>query len=165
MATTPVPRNGNGKHPGGRPTKLTPEVQTTIVNALAAGTYLETAAKAAGINQDTLHSWLVNGARCKSGIQKEFSEAIKKALASAEIRFGATIALASQYQWQAAAWMLERRYPDRWGRIDRHEVTGEGGGAIEIRVRFDPPPGIVVEGETRELENVTDSSDGGGELK
>ena len=150
----------NGKHPGGRPTKLTPEVQATIVNALAAGTYLETAASAAGVERHTLNAWLKNGAQCKSGVQREFSTAIKKALASAELRFGATIAIASQSQWQAAAWMLERRYPARWGRIERHEMTGEGGGAIEIRVRFDPPPGAIVEGEIRELGNGTDSSDG-----
>lgn len=141
------------KRPPGRPTKLTPEVQTTIVNALAAGTYLETAAAAAGINQDTLHRWLRNGARADGGLQKGFSEAVKKALASAEVRNLATITLASASQWQAAAWILERRYPQRWGRVERHEQTGEGGGPIEVRVVYDEPrvPGVEVTVEPREL--------------
>jgi len=122
------------KHPGGRPTKLTLEVQKAIVDALAAGTYLETAAAAAGIERHTLLAWLKKGAVSASGKQKEFSTAVKKALANAEIRFGATIAVASQAQWQAAAWLLERRYPDRWGRIERHELTGEGGGPVQMQI-------------------------------
>lgn len=45
----------------GRKTKLTPERQTKILNAIRAGAYVETAAAAAGINKVTLyrpgHSW------------------------------------------------------------------------------------------------------------
>ena len=101
------------KNPGGRPTKLTPEVQQTIVNALAAGVYLETAAFAAGITRETLNEWLRNGAKFQTGVQKGFSDAVKKALASSELRHAATISVASQSQWQAAAWILERRWPQR----------------------------------------------------
>ena len=67
MPKAPLVRKG--KHPGGRPTKLTPEVQTTIVNALAAGVYLETAASAAGINRATLNRWLKEGNRHQNGIR------------------------------------------------------------------------------------------------
>jgi len=34
--------------------------------------------------------------------------------------------------WQAAAWKLERRYPDKYGRRTRHEVTGAEGGPVEL---------------------------------
>ena len=143
----------NGKHPLGRPTKLTPEVQTTIVNALASGVYLETAASVAGISRDTLNAWLKNGAQCKSGVQKDFSDAIKKALATAETRLVDTVNLASQQQWQAAMTLLERRWPQRWGRVERHENTGEGGGPIVVRVIYDEPhkPGVVIDVESRDL--------------
>ena len=43
------------------------------------------------------------------------------------IRVGET----QRSQWQAAAWRLERRYPDRWGRT-RHEVTGADGGPVAV---------------------------------
>jgi len=34
--------------------------------------------------------------------------------------------------WQAAAWRLERKYPDKWGRR-RVEVTGPGGGPVQTQ--------------------------------
>ena len=141
------------KHPGGRPTKLTPEVQTTIVNALAAGVYLETAASAAGIDRFTLNRWLKEGARHQNGIQKGFCDAVKKALATTETRLVATVNLASTSQWQAAMALLERRWPQRWGRVERHEQTGEGGGPIVVRVVYDEPgePGAEVAVEPRGL--------------
>ena len=137
MATAIAKRTG--KHPGGRPTKLTPEIQQMIVNALTSGVYLETAAAHAGISRETLNEWLRAGVRCKSGKQKEFSDAIKKALATAETRLVDTVNLASQQQWQAAMTLLERRWPQRWARIERHEQTGEGGGPIVVRVVYDEP--------------------------
>lgn len=32
--------------------------------------------------------------------------------------------------WRAAAFILERRHPDRWGRQERREISGPGGGPI-----------------------------------
>lgn len=71
---------------GGRPSKLTPEVQERIVAVIRANGYVETAASFAGIDQDTYHEWLKRGAREEKGIYKEFSEAINKALAEGEVR-------------------------------------------------------------------------------
>jgi len=100
----------------GRPEKLTPELQQKIVDAIRMGAYIETAAAYAGINKSTLYDWMKRGARAKSGKYKEFSNAIEKALAESEMRDLAVIAKASQENWQAAAWRLERKFPDRWGR-------------------------------------------------
>lgn len=100
----------------GRPEKLTPELQQKIVDAIRMGAYIETAAAYAGINKSTLYDWMRRGARAKSGKYKEFSNAIEKALAESEMRDLAVIAKASQENWQAAAWRLERKFPDRWGR-------------------------------------------------
>lgn len=46
----------------------------------------------------------------------EFREAIKEAEAEAEISRLVKIESAADEHWQAAAWWLERRYPDRYGR-------------------------------------------------
>lgn len=100
----------------GRPEKLTPELQQKIVDAIRMGAYIETASAYAGINKSTLYDWMKRGARAKSGKYKEFSDAIEKALAESEMRDLAVIAKASQENWQAAAWRLERKFPDRWGR-------------------------------------------------
>ena len=119
---------------GGRPTKLTPEVQKQICDAIEAGNYIETAAAYAGINKDTLYRWLRDGARAKKGKKKNFSDAVQKALAKSEMRDVYIIGKAAENQWQAAAWRLERKFPDRWGRKDKQrlEHTGKDGGAIQV---------------------------------
>jgi len=46
----------------------------------------------------------------------KFSNAVEKALAEAEMRDVMIIGKAASEQWQAAAWRLERKFPQRWGR-------------------------------------------------
>jgi transposase len=100
----------------GRKTKLTPERQATIVRLIRAGNYLETAACAAGIDRVTLREWLKRGANESEGIYAEFTDAVNEAAAMAEARSVAIIAKAAEVQWQAAAWMLERKHRHKWGR-------------------------------------------------
>ena len=107
--------------PGGRPTKLTPAVQARIVAHLRAGNYIETAAAAAGITKETLYDWLRRGAAETFGPHRQFSDAVQEAQAAAETDMVRLVATAAKEQWQAAAWHLERKFPDRWGR--RTEVT------------------------------------------
>lgn len=98
------------KHPGGRPTKYTPEVVNKIVKTIEAGNYAVVAAKCAGIAEDTFYDWLKN----KPG----FSELVKKAESGAE-RESVDKIRSCQKGWQAHAWWLERKFPERWGR-DRY---------------------------------------------
>jgi transposase len=121
------------KRPPGRPTRLTPELQAKLCDAIRAGNYMETAAAFAGIRKATLHNWLRRGARQSQGIYHAFSEAVEKALADSEARDVALIAkAAAEGQWQAAAWRLERKFPDRWGRRDRHQVEANIQGTVKV---------------------------------
>lgn len=66
-------------------------------------------------------------------------------------------------QWGAAAWLLERRFPERWGRRDQVEHTGRGGGPIEVRVVYEEswrPEGDGEVLETRPV-RVIEPSNGG----
>ena len=121
----------------GSPYKLTPERQKTIVEALAAGAHLCVVAKAAGISRKTLSEWMDKGrvqrAGHKRGVYRAFLEAVEQATAKAEQGLVAMVVRAGAVQWQAAAWMLERKHPGRWGRRERIEHTGKGGGPIETR--------------------------------
>ena len=134
----------------GRPTKLTPQVQARIVQAIVGGNDITVAAAYAGIGKTTFYEWLERGrkeaarlaasSRAKPKDSEtpfaEFADAIQKAQADAETRNVALIAKAAQEgTWTAAAWWLERKHPDRWGRKDRHEVTGKDGNDITITVR------------------------------
>lgn len=109
--------------PGGRPSKLTPELQARICEAIRAGNYIETAAAYAGVHKATLYDWLKRGANANAGKFREFSDAVEKALADAEARDVALIAKAATEHWQAAAWRLERKFPDKWGRRQRLDVV------------------------------------------
>lgn len=131
----------------GRPSKLTPEIQEEILRVIKSGNYIETACAYVGINKTTFYDWLRKGARekervaqnpkarVKKDLQKyvDFSNAVDKALAQAEIRDVAIIGKAAEENWQAAAWRLERKFPDRWGRKEKYslEHTGKEGGPIE----------------------------------
>ena len=103
----------------GRPTKLCAEIQELLVAYIVAGNYVETAAAAAGISKNTLYDWLKRGAADSSGIYKEFSDAINKAVATSEIAELEKLERHSRETWQAAAWRLERRFPDKWGRKEK----------------------------------------------
>jgi transposase len=126
-------RAASKKHRSGRPTKLTAELQAKVCDAIRAGNYLETAAAFAGIRKATFHNWLRRGARQTQGIYHAFSEAVEKALADSEARDVALIAkAAADGQWQAAAWRLERKFPERWGRRDRHQVDANIQGTVKV---------------------------------
>ena len=125
-----------------RPTKLNTETQEKIVSAIRAGNYIETAAAYAGIHKSTLYDWLKRGEREKQRVAKnpryrikkdeqqfvEFSDAVEKALAEAEVRDVAIIGKAAEEYWQAAAWRLERKFPHKWGR-----KVIEHSGSLEVK--------------------------------
>ena len=100
----------------GRPSKLTPDVSKRIIDSVRAGNYLETSAAFAGVSKVTLFNWMKRGNAQKTGKYREFLTSIEKALAEAEMRDVQTISKASEKNWQAAAWRLERKFPARWGR-------------------------------------------------
>lgn len=131
----------------GRQSKLTPEVQDKIVEALKHGNYQDAAAAYAGISESTFHNWMNRGreearriadgekANPKETIYLELLEAVEKARSEAEVRNVMYIQRAAQEgTWQAAAWFLERSHPRKWGRKDRHEHVGDNGEPIRVSV-------------------------------
>jgi hypothetical protein len=98
-----------------RPTKRTPETEAAILDALRAGNTRTDAALIAGLNPHTLSDW------CKRFPQ--FSAAVEKAEAEARARMVAIVAKAAVHTWTAAAWYLERRDPEHFGRRDRLDMT------------------------------------------
>jgi transposase-like protein len=116
------PKNGTG-----RPSKFNPETAQKIISAIRDGNYMETAAAYAGLSKDTFYDWLKQGAAKDAKPEyKAFSDSIAIALAEAEVLDLETIGTASRSQWQAAAWRLERRNHERWGRADRMNVNHSG---------------------------------------
>jgi hypothetical protein len=112
-----------------------------IVDLLKRGNYISTAARAVGINPVTIGAWVRKGNEL-SEVDRELDETeqmfvdfaveVEKARAFAEVSHVETIRQASKDNWTASAWWLERSNPGNWGRVQRTEITGAGGGAIEI---------------------------------
>lgn len=116
----------------GRPTKLTPEVQRRIVDAISAGNYYEAAARYAGVHPESIINWMHRGSTAKAGIYFEFFEAVTRAEAEAEVRIVAQWQQQVPQDWRAARDFLARRYPQRWGPTDKHELSGPGGSPVQV---------------------------------
>ena len=115
----------------GAKTKLTPEVQKTITDAIQLGSTYVLAAQAGGIDYSTLAIWMRKGER-DPGEYRTFFEAVKKAEGQRASRWLAVIEkAASEGEWQAAAWKLERLHPETYGR-KRLEMTGANGGPVVV---------------------------------
>jgi len=103
----------------GNPRKFQPDRALQILTFIGAGAFIETAAAAAGISKVTLYAWLRAGESKKHpGSTKElraWKQLLDEAEATAEARAlqGITKAGGSGI-WQAHAWFLERKYPQRW---------------------------------------------------
>lgn len=111
-------RNKRGRPKMGRPSKITPELQAELIKWLNAGNYIETAAHLAGVSKQTVYAWLKKGQKQSRGQFRDFLDAVKKAEAGAEARLLLLVEKAAAKNWQAAAWRLERKHPERWGRKD-----------------------------------------------
>lgn len=96
--------------------KLNKKLIEEASKLIAAGNYVETTCRYLGISKETWYRWFRTGEQQKKGIFRDFYDAIKKAEAAAEARNVAIIQEAAKTTWQAAAWFLERKYPERWGK-------------------------------------------------
>lgn len=107
--------------------KYTPERVKRFLDAVRLGSTYRLAAAYAGISHETYANWLDS--------KPEFFAAVKEAEGQAVVGWLAKIEkAANDGNWQAAAWKLERRLPEDFGRKDRQsvELTGKDGGPVEI---------------------------------
>jgi len=140
--------------PGGRPTKLTPEIIETVRNLIPVVLYWETLCDFLEIERKTFYNWLHRGeaeekrlsevARSKprknEAIYLEFLHAVKKGKAE-----GAILDLKrikdGEPNWQASAWRLERHDPEKWGRKDKREIDKN----VNVKVTTDADTDVVTQ--------------------
>lgn len=129
---------------GGRPSKLTPELQAEVVKLVEAGDAIEVAAGVCGVDQGTLHRWIRRGktgeepygafasevarARCK------FESEMRRRVLEGDgqgVGFG---------QSKAALEVLSRRVPRRWAARVKHEIEESNRLMLDVleRVCRDP---------------------------
>ena len=99
--------------------KLTEEVVDRAVSLKGEGLSDADIIAALGIHTSTFYRWQAED-------DTDLKHALKEGLKKAEADYKATLlntirsaALAKNSNWTAAAWLLERKYPDEFGRVDR----------------------------------------------
>lgn len=115
----------------GRPSKVDPNLTQQIADLVRVGNYIETACQFVGVAKSTLYDWLKRGAKGEEGYV-DFSNAIQQAFAESEIRDVMNLQNASKTDWKVSAWRLERKFPSRWGRMDRLEVESNNTTKIDV---------------------------------
>lgn len=95
---------------------------------------------ALGIHESTFYRWIGDP---KNKLQRELREGLKKEEAAFKQTLLTTIrsaALARNQYWTAAAWLLERKYPDEYGKADRRrdEEGSEAAPKIVLGVTVQP---------------------------
>lgn len=123
--------------------KISKEKIELASKLIEAGNTIQTIFGALGISKQTWYNWLHKGENAKSGMYRELWEEVQKAESRAETRYVSIIAKAAPENWQAAAWWLERKYPERWARKDRFAFENNDGIKIVIE---------KVDGSVRETE-------------
>lgn len=103
-----------GENVGGRPSVLTPEVRKKLLAGLRCGLSRAAAATRAGIGARTLRDWMArtDTAEPYASLRAEV-EAVE---ADCEARLSAVIFKAALADPNQARWLLERRFPQTWGR-------------------------------------------------
>lgn len=131
MAGELEPRRG-----AGRPSMFNEDRAEKLLQAVRGGNHLKVAAAFAGISYSTLRRWILKADDPGAPPEYvEFKAAVEKAQADAEVAALAKIQKAStEGNWHAAAWYLERSYPERWGKreTNRVELVGGDGGPVRM---------------------------------
>lgn len=132
---------------------LTPNMLMNLCDQLRKGHFPETAAALCGITKATFIKWIRRASEPGAPkIYRDLALAVERAQAESEARELEIIRIVSQgYRpkydadgklimagrnpnWQAAAWLLERRFPKKWGKKEHVELSSADadGGPLDL---------------------------------
>ena len=106
--------------------KLTQEMVDQAVRLKADGLSNGDIICALGVHESTFYRWI---GEPKNKLQRELSERLKKEESEFKRTLLTTIraaAMARNQYWTAAAWLLERKFPDEYGKADRRRDEKAG---------------------------------------
>ena len=105
----------------GRKTKLEDDIQQRLILAIERGLTIVDACEYSGISEKTYYNWLnKDTTQIKDDEERkkfvQFLQDIKKA--QSECQMYCLDFIMKDKSWQSKAWLLERRFPDRWAKKD-----------------------------------------------
>jgi hypothetical protein len=104
--------------------KKSPELLAEILQTIRDGQPITRAARLCGVNPDSVHRW--------RNEDPEFGEALEEALEFQIAVLVRRVDQASDTDWKAAAWRLERLRPDEFGAKREVSVTTQSNGIAEV---------------------------------
>jgi len=124
--TKTATKRGQGRKP-----KATPEeaIASVLEQAQSVGKYIKLgmtmtdSARAAGVNPRTLYLWMEKAKAGQVGYDAVL-DALEHDRAIGQAALAQRIAKASDDDWRAAAWILERRHTETWGKTDKLALSG-----------------------------------------
>jgi len=128
-------------------------LQARLVEAVEKGNYVCTACDLVGISTPTYYDWKMRGDKGEEPFSS-FLSAIKEAEAKAEDNALQVIQGANKDSWQSAAWYLERRKPDRWGKKERIEHSGNKEKPVALSIDYKK----LKDDDLRELDRILEST-------
>lgn len=123
------------KKKGGRPSKADDECMKKILDGIKAGLSYEGACGLARVSYNTFNRWRQWGEKGTSEKFRKFCEELSYAEAVAEAEQLKKIK--DDPDTKYACWILERRFPERWGRRDqlKQEISGPNNEPIKQEVK------------------------------
>ena len=112
-----------------RPTKLTDDVQKRLCDALRLGATHAHAAAYAGVSERVFYQWREKFV--------QFLQTVSKAEAEGAMISLGRINKAGADDWRAAAWLLEHRFPEHYGRQAALD-------ALEAKVQAQAPVTVTI---------------------
>ena len=138
----------------GRPSKLTPEVQKEICGHISRGLTYQDAARLSGVGRSTFMKWKADGETQESGPCRDLLDAVKDADSEFKkthlnviikaattpsivtkkhvVKKGGKVVLEEITEeirdstWQASGWLLERKFPEEFGKRIEHAGKIDG---------------------------------------
>lgn len=128
---------GKRKHAGGRAPKLTKELVRRAIELKGNGLSNQDICTACDISEAAFYRWQQ---QCKTPLQRELVEGLKRAEADYKNALLENIKRqGAERDWKAHAWLLERKYPAEFGRVDRvqAEVNQTTAATVQVVHCFD----------------------------
>lgn len=115
-----------------------------VLRALESGCSMKQATVFAGIAERTVYKWLTKGEGKPKSLYGQFVQRVSDAEAKMMSVLTLTIANTATKDWKAAAWLMERRDPERWGRramvqLEARVATASVTAFVDLRQALNDP--------------------------
>lgn len=125
--------------------KLNEELIADIKKYLSNGLTKKDACDILGISAVILCRWTNVGEEImekdpnSTRLEVKLVKALKEANANFKAYHLQNIMKAGKHDWKASAWMLERKFNDEFGRVDRNKISSDNDSGIQIQIVNDVP--------------------------